>query len=43
MFYESECWLIKKHVQKMTLAEIKMLCWTYGYTLRDKDKIWVCW
>ena len=37
MLYGSECWAIKKqHVQKMSVAEMRMLRWSCGYTLRDR-------
>jgi hypothetical protein len=32
-----ECWGIKgQHIQKMSIAEIRMLCWICGYTTRDR-------
>nr|XP_009767224.1 PREDICTED: uncharacterized protein LOC104218430 [Nicotiana sylvestris] len=37
MFYGVECWPVKKyHVQKMRVAEMKMLRWISGHTRKDK-------
>nr|XP_033512275.1 uncharacterized protein LOC117276960 [Nicotiana tomentosiformis] len=37
MLYGVECWPVKKsHVQKMSLAEMRMLRWICGHTRKDK-------
>ena len=37
MLYGTECWAIKSyHAQKMSVAEMCMLCWMCGNTRRDK-------
>ncbi|XP_070046656.1 uncharacterized protein LOC142169634 [Nicotiana tabacum] len=37
MLYEAECWPFKKsHVQKMSIAEMRMLRWMCGHTRKDK-------
>ncbi|KAI8572445.1 hypothetical protein RHMOL_Rhmol01G0199200 [Rhododendron molle] len=37
VLYETECWTIKKQqVNKMIVAEIRMLMWMFGKTRRDK-------
>jgi hypothetical protein len=37
MMYGAECWVTKgKHIQKMSVAEIRMLCWICGHTRRDQ-------
>ncbi|XP_070001984.1 uncharacterized protein [Nicotiana sylvestris] len=37
MLYGTECWLVKKsHVQKMKVAEMKMLIWMCGYIRKDR-------
>ncbi|OIT29657.1 hypothetical protein A4A49_17649 [Nicotiana attenuata] len=37
MLYGAECWPVKKsYVQKMTVAEMKMLRWMCGHTRKDK-------
>ena len=36
MSYGSECWAIKKQEHKMDVAEMKMLRWMSGYTLKDR-------
>ena len=32
----SQCWLVKKHIQKMCVVETRMLRWIIGNTLRDR-------
>lgn len=33
----AECWPVKNsHVQKMNVAEIRMLRWMWGHTWRDR-------
>jgi hypothetical protein len=49
MMYGAECWATKgQHIQKMSVAEMQMLCWICGHTKRDRirnddirDKLWV--
>ena len=37
MLYGAECWAtIRQHVQKMSIAEIRMLRWICGHTRRDR-------
>ena len=37
MLYGTECWAVKKqHVQKMSVAEMRMLRWMSGKTRMDK-------
>jgi hypothetical protein len=37
MMYGAECWAIKgQHVQKMSVAEMRMLRWICGHTRKDK-------
>ncbi|XP_019262004.1 PREDICTED: uncharacterized protein LOC109239866 [Nicotiana attenuata] len=37
MLYGVKCWPVKKsHVQKIKVAEIRMLRWMYGHTRKDK-------
>ena len=37
LLYCTECWAIKRHhVQKMSVAEMRMLCWMCVNTKRDK-------
>jgi hypothetical protein len=37
MMYGAECWAIKgQHIQKMSVAKIRMLCWICGHTRRDR-------
>ena len=37
LLYGTECWVIKiYHAQKMSVAEVRMLCWMCGNTRRDK-------
>ncbi|XP_070057688.1 uncharacterized protein [Nicotiana tomentosiformis] len=37
MLYGAECWTVKKsHVQKMKVAEMRMLRWMCGHTRKDK-------
>ncbi|XP_070004261.1 uncharacterized protein [Nicotiana sylvestris] len=39
MLYGAECWLVKNsHVQKMRVAEMRMLRWICGYTRRNRIK-----
>ncbi|XP_070050476.1 uncharacterized protein [Nicotiana tomentosiformis] len=38
MLYGAECWPVKKsHVQKMKVAEMRMLRWMCGHTRKDKN------
>ncbi|KAF3635814.1 putative pre-mRNA-processing factor 6-like [Capsicum annuum] len=37
MFYGSECWPVKhSHIQKLKVAEMRMLCWMCGLTRGDR-------
>ena len=37
MLYRVECWPIKiRHVQQLSVAEMRMLRWIYGYTKMDR-------
>jgi hypothetical protein len=37
MLYGAECWPTKRrHVQQLSVAEMRMLCWIYGHTRRDR-------
>jgi hypothetical protein len=37
MMYGAECWVIKgQHIQKMSVAEIRMLRWICGHTRKDR-------
>jgi len=37
LMYRMECWPIKKsHVQRMRVAEMRMICWMCGYTRFDR-------
>jgi len=37
ILYDSECWPIKKtQVQRLMVAEMRMIRWMYGYTRMDK-------
>jgi hypothetical protein len=37
MMYGAECWTTKgQHVQKISVAEIRMLCWICGHTRKDR-------
>ena len=39
MLYGTECWAVKKqYVSKMNIAEMRMLRWMCGKTIRDKIK-----
>ncbi|KAJ1699237.1 hypothetical protein LUZ63_007749 [Rhynchospora breviuscula] len=39
MLYGTECWATKRrHVQKMNVAEMRMLRWICGHTRRDRIK-----
>lgn len=39
MLYGTKCWLVKNsHVQKIKIAEMRMLTWMYRHTRRDKIK-----
>ncbi|KAF3676491.1 Pre-mRNA cleavage factor Im 25 kDa subunit 1 [Capsicum annuum] len=37
MLYGAECWLVKNsHIQRLKVAEMRMLCWMCGLTREDK-------
>jgi hypothetical protein len=37
MLYGTECWVIKgQHIQKMSVAEMRMLRWIFGHTRKDR-------
>jgi hypothetical protein len=37
IMYGAECWATKgQHVQKMSVAEMRMLCWICGHTRKDR-------
>jgi hypothetical protein len=37
MMYSTECWATKiQHIQKMSAAKIRMLCWICGHTRIDR-------
>jgi hypothetical protein len=37
MMYDAECWVTKvQHIQKMSVAEIRMLCWICGHIRKDR-------
>jgi hypothetical protein len=37
MMYGAECWATKgQHIQKMNVAEMRMLCWICGHTRKDR-------
>ena len=37
MLYGAECWAVKEqHIQKMSVAEMRMLRWMSGKTRKDK-------
>jgi len=37
LLYDAECWTIKRyHAQKMSVVEMRMFCWMYDNTRRDK-------
>ena len=37
MLYGSECWTLKRqHENKMDVADMRMLRWMSGYTIKDK-------
>ena len=37
LLYGPECWPIKRfHIQRMRVAEIRMICWICGHTRLDK-------
>jgi hypothetical protein len=37
MMYDVECYTTKgQHISKMSIAEIRMLCWICGHTKRDQ-------
>jgi hypothetical protein len=39
MMYGAECWATKgQHIQKMSVAEMRMLCWICGHTRWDRIK-----
>ena len=38
MLYGAECWPTKRrHVQQLSVAEMRMLCWIYGHTRRGSS------
>jgi hypothetical protein len=49
MFYGAECWPTKRrHVQQLSVAEIRILRWICGHTRRDQvqnddihERVWV--
>jgi hypothetical protein len=37
MLYDAECWATKRqHIQKMSVAEMRMLRWICGHTRKDQ-------
>ena len=37
MLYDTKCWAIKRyHAQKISVAEMRMLCWMCSNTRKDK-------
>ena len=36
MLYGIECWPTKRHVQQISVVEMRMLSWIYGHTRRDR-------
>ncbi|RCV31151.1 hypothetical protein SETIT_6G153900v2, partial [Setaria italica] len=36
MLYGAECWPTKRHVQQISVAEMRMLHWICGHTRRDR-------
>ena len=36
LLYGTECWANKKHIQKISVVEMKMLRWMCGKTIMDK-------
>ncbi|RCV13281.1 hypothetical protein SETIT_2G334300v2 [Setaria italica] len=37
MLYGAKCWPTKRqHVQQLSVAEMRMLCWIYGHKRRDR-------
>jgi hypothetical protein len=37
MLYGAECWPTKiRHIQQLSVAEMRMLCWIYGHTRLDR-------
>jgi hypothetical protein len=39
MMYDTKCWATKgQHIQKMSVAEMRMLCWICGHTRKDRIK-----
>ncbi|KAM3362933.1 hypothetical protein P3S68_017787 [Capsicum galapagoense] len=37
MLYGAECWPVKNsHIQKLTVAEMRILRWIYGHTKKDR-------
>ncbi|CAH9103227.1 unnamed protein product [Cuscuta europaea] len=37
LMYEVECWMVKQcHIQKMSVAEMRMLRWICGHTRKDR-------
>jgi hypothetical protein len=39
MMYDAEYWATKgQRIQKMSIAEIRMLCWICGHTKKDRNR-----
>ncbi|CAH9056356.1 unnamed protein product [Cuscuta europaea] len=37
LMYGVECWAVKQcHIQKMSVTEMRMLCWMCGHTRKDR-------
>jgi hypothetical protein len=42
MMYDAECWATKgQHVQKMSVAEMRMLRWICGHTRKDRIRMMI--